>query len=282
MEYTIENVCFFDTETTGLPEKGMQWDKDFAYFPRIVSFGWIYKGVEHYHIIKPEGYVIPQAATEIHGISHDEAMKVGENFEDIAIMFLRDALEADFLCIHNAGFDTSILKAQILAQLPEGFMEEYEVEKALYKGKRLDTMYKTIKFVGALYPNGRPGKFPKLQELHEKIFPGQPFDFHHALGDCQVMAKCLPVLLELGVMELEIRQYDDAGNPIKKPKISDNTTVENYQAPAENSVPKTAIKKRTGIVQKSVIDFQDPNPVTDPLAFPDQPKANKSLDDTEF
>ena len=55
--------------------------------------------------------------------------------------------------------------------------------QALHNGKRIDTMMKTIKFVGALYQNGKPGKFPKLEELFAKLFPGETFPAHDALQD---------------------------------------------------------------------------------------------------
>lgn len=264
MNYTIENdVLFFDTETTGLPPRGARWDVDFEYFPKIVSIAWIYKGVEHYHIIKPVGYVVPEEATKIHGITHEYAMQHGEDFEEVMTLFFRDALEATFLCIHNAGFDTQIAKAQVLAQLPKEFFEELQVEKALYKGKRLDTMYSTIKFVAAKYADGRVGKFPRLEELFAKIYPGVEFTFHNSLGDCQAMLACLPFLLEQKIMALEIREYDESGKPIKK------IAVAPIEKPKEviPEKPKQPIVKRTGIIQKPIIEFHDPNPVTDPSQY---------------
>lgn len=33
MQYEIKDVCFFDTETTGVPVKGLDWEKDCNQFP---------------------------------------------------------------------------------------------------------------------------------------------------------------------------------------------------------------------------------------------------------
>mgnify|MGYP000255824530 CR=1 FL=1 len=34
----LDNICFYDVETTGIPSKGAKWDEDFETFPNIVVF----------------------------------------------------------------------------------------------------------------------------------------------------------------------------------------------------------------------------------------------------
>ena len=64
-------------------------------------------------------------------------------------------------------------------------------------------MMKTIKFVGALYSNGRPGKYPKLEELYSKLFPGETFPAHDALEDVKACKRCIPVLVENGIIWIQ-------------------------------------------------------------------------------
>ena len=73
----------------------------------------------------------------------------------------------------------------------------------------------TIKFVEAKYPSGRAGfKFPKLVELHEKLFGTGIEDAHTALGDVKTTARCFFALLERGLIDLTPKE--------QKLKISQN------------------------------------------------------------
>ena len=37
MQYGIKDVCFFDTETNGVPAKGLDWEKDCNSFPYVAQ-----------------------------------------------------------------------------------------------------------------------------------------------------------------------------------------------------------------------------------------------------
>lgn len=184
----LDNICFYDVETTGIPPKGAKWDEDFETFPNIVQIAWVINGKERSFIIYPEFWNIPEESIAIHGITQLKALENGVRFEDIIGEFIEDCLKARLLIGHNIYFDTSIIKAMILRLMGKEYYESKNVEDALFKGKRIDTMMKTIKFVGALKENGKPGKFPKLSELYEKLFPGEHFPAHNALDDVRALA----------------------------------------------------------------------------------------------
>ena len=140
----------------------------------------------------------------------------------------------------------------------------------MFKGKRIDTMMKTIRFVGACYENGKPGKFPKLEELYAKLFNGATFQAHNALEDVRALRKCLPELVQLGIIELVQKEY-----PAEQMK-------------AEFDAPKPKSGQN--------IQFDDPNPVTEPIgtgnvkqepepetpAVPINTKTRELLNETEF
>lgn len=69
-------------------------------------------------------------------------------------------------------------------------------------------MRPTMKWVDARMANGRL-KFPNLSELYSRCFPGESFPAHDALEDVKAVAKCLPVILELGLVELKVKEYPD-------------------------------------------------------------------------
>lgn len=233
----MKDVLTFDCETTGLPPKGAKWDVDFAEFPNIVQLAWAVNEKERSFIIKPEGWEIPEASIEVHGITAERANAEGVPFADIIDEFLEDCKKARLLVGHNIYFDTSIVKAMILRIMGREYYDA-KAEDALFKGKRIDTMMRTIKFVGALYADGRPGKYPKLEELYNKCFPGETFPAHDALQDVKALRRCVPELVELGIIELRQKEY-----------------------PAEQLKAKFEPEKPGN----GGIEFYDPNPVTEPI-----------------
>ena len=270
-KFNLNDVLCFDCETTGVPEKGMKWDEDFLQFPRPVSMAWAFGDTERHEIIRPQGWDIPTETVAIHGITTEQADKEGKPFIEVVTEFLNDAEKYPLICAHNVYFDTSIIKAAIMALCPE---LADKAESALFKGKRIDTMYKTIKFVGAKYPNGRPGKYPRLEELFAKLFNGATFPAHNALEDVRALRQCLPPLVEMGIVELAQKEYP-AESLEQKPEILER---------------KTPILERKTESSERSIEFDDPNPVTQPIGVimeesaPEKPNntINDMLNDNDF
>lgn len=244
MKFELKDICFFDCETTGVPAKGLKWDADFMQFPQVVQLAWSVGDKEKSYIIKPDGYEIPEETTEIHGITTERAIAEGVPFAVVVDEFLTDAADAPLVCAHNIYFDTSMLKANVLRWCGREYYDA-KAEDALHKGKRIDTMMKCIKFVGALFANGRPGKFPTLEELYNKLFPGEIFPAHDALEDIRALRRCVPELVELGIIELKQKEY-----------------------PAEQLKAKFEPEKG----KMGGIEFNDPNPVTEPIGTAPKPE----------
>ena len=215
----INDVLFFDTETTGIPDRSAKWDVDFNEYPRIVQIAWMIGEHAESHIIRPDGWEIPDDTVEIHGITTEYAMEHGEPFVSVIARFLDFATNAGLLCGHNIHFDTGIVKANILRELGREFYNANDVEQALYKGKRIDTMRSTMKWVDARNSWGKL-KFPNLGELYARCFPGETFPAHDALADTKAVARCLPVILELGLVELKVKEYPEETAEQAKPTDS--------------------------------------------------------------
>lgn len=244
-KFSLNDVLCFDCETTGVPDKGMKWDVDFLQFPRPVTMAWAFGDTERHEIIRPQGWDIPTETVAIHGITTEQADKEGKPFVEVVTEFLDDAEKCPLICAHNVYFDTSIIKAAIMALCPE--LAE-RAESALFKGKRIDTMRKTIKFVGARKENGS-GKFPTLEELFARLFDGATFPAHNALEDVRALRKCLPLLVEMGIVELVQKEYP----------------AETLEQKPEKIERKTEILERKTENSEQTIEFSDPNPVTQPI-----------------
>ena len=213
---TINDVLFFDTETTGIPDRNAKWTDDYMGFPHIVQIAWMHGCKVESHIIRPDGWEIPEETTAVHGITTEYAKEHGEPFAAVADMFVQDCHEAGLICGHNIYFDTSIIKANILRELGREYYDANDVETALYKGKRIDTMRPTIKWVDARKSNGGI-KFPNLSDLYARCFPGETFPAHDALEDVKAVARCLPVLIENGLVELKVKEYAEKTESTEKP-----------------------------------------------------------------
>ena len=238
---TYDEILYFDTETTGLPPKEAKWDVDFEQFPRICQLSWIFNGKEENYIIRPDGWTIPQEATNVHGITTEYALEHGEPFEFVWGEFIADCKQAKLICGHNIYFDISTIKSEIMRRNAYGDI----VEQALHKGKRIDTMRPSMKWVGARFANGRL-KFPKLEELYARCFPGESFPAHDAIEDVRAVVRCLPVLVKNGLIELAVKEYPTVEYAEKRetaqistfePKVA-QSTIPDAKGPENENSPK--------------------------------------------
>lgn len=186
---------FFDTETTGLPKNWKAPVTDLNNWPRMVQVAWILcdtdgNRIESYDcIIRPENFSIPAAASSVHGISTERAMSEGENLGEMLGRFNELVGKADFMVAHNIGFDEKIIQAELLRKrIPSDFERK----------PKLCTMHASTKYCRL---PGRYGyKWPKLSELHIKLF-GVDFDeAHDAAADINATEKCFWELRKRGLI----------------------------------------------------------------------------------
>lgn len=247
----IDNILFFDTETTGLPPRNAKWDEDFDEFPYLAEIAWIFGRKTESHIIRPDGWTIPEDATKIHGITQDYAMEHGEPLSEVLEKFIADCKKAHLICGHNIYFDISVIKANILRHLGREFYNAADAEMALFKGKRIDTMRASMKWVDARFSSGRL-KFPSLNELFARCFPEETFKEHQALDDIRAVVRCLPVLVDEGLIELKVREYPEDPKLFDKSHGAGPNLDENAPAGQDNVAAK--IVQNIEETVKAVVD----------------------------
>jgi len=188
---------FFDTETTGLPKDYKAPATDIDNWPRMVQIAWIIYDVDasilekKMYIVKPEGYIIPKEASDVHGISTEKAMAEGQDLTMVLNDFREAMLKSDFLVAHNISFDEKIAGAEFIRK---------NIAKLGKKLPRRDTMMESVEYCKL---PGRYGNFkwPNLTELHTKLF-GKGFDgAHDALVDVIACADCFFELQKLGAIK---------------------------------------------------------------------------------
>ncbi|MDD2380963.1 MAG: 3'-5' exonuclease [Mariniphaga sp.] len=176
---------FFDTETTGLPRNWRAPITDLNNWPRMVQIAWILSDKTGSRIeagdfiIKPENFVIPLNTTRIHGISTEKALHEGKNLLEILTKFNDLVNEAEYLVAHNISFDEKIIGAEFLRM---------GMESNFLKKRKLCTMKSSTNYCRIPGPYGF--KYPKLSELHFRLF-GEDFDeAHNAAVDIHATEKC--------------------------------------------------------------------------------------------
>ena len=186
---------FFDTETTGLPRNWKAPVTDLNNWPRMIQIAWILcdnngNRIEtDDFIIKPENFKIPLDASRVHGITTEKALSEGENLEKVLINFNQLVDEADFIVAHNISFDEKIIGAELLRK---GIRSEFG------KKRKLCTMKASTDYCRIPGPYGY--KWPKLSELHIKLF-GEDFDeAHDASADINATEKCFWEMRKIGLI----------------------------------------------------------------------------------
>lgn len=177
---------FFDTETNGLPKNMGAKVTDFENWPRVIQLAYImydrdFNEVERFcHLIRPDGWEIPTDKFWIdNGYSTEKNMIHGVPMGAALASFCTMMNRCQYAIANNMAFDNPILGAEMLRYniLPTN------------KPEKICTMRSQTAFVGALNKAGRP-KWPRLDELHMKLF-GIGFDnAHDALADVEATARC--------------------------------------------------------------------------------------------
>ena len=199
---------FYDIETTGLPKKGATCPKKSEDWPHIVQIAWTNytsagKRISFSNIIvKPDGYEISEEVSKIHKITQERAIAEGQPVSEALDAIVCDIMTADVLICHNTAFDINVLGSELYRN---GYTDAFEMLKSK---KTICTMKETIDFCAIEPKRCGSYKFPRLEELHMKLFGEGMVDAHDALVDTQYLAKCFFELTRLGEISVRLDPHD--------------------------------------------------------------------------
>ena len=186
---------FFDTETTGLPRNWKAPVTDTNNWPRMIQIAWVYTNAkgnvieQNSFIIKPEGFSIPNDAAKVHRITTDRAYNEGADLEEVLRGFNELIKETKYLVAHNISFDEKIVGAEFVRK---------RIKTDLHRKPQLCTMHSSTDFCRIPGPYGY--KWPKLSELHYKLFGENFEEAHDAAADINATVKCFWELKKIGVI----------------------------------------------------------------------------------
>ena len=198
----------FDTETTGLTKKGLNVYKDFDSYPEIIQLAHtIYdesqnKLYESNSYIRPVGFEVPKEVTELIGIETSELIKVGLSLKYVLRHFISDLQKCDVIVGHNLGFDMNMIRSALLKL----DIDITKIDKMIKSKYSVDTMLASVDYCkipsAPEHKKWSKYKWPKLEELNNKLFNDEMENAHNALSDVHYTSRCYFELIKLNIIKL--------------------------------------------------------------------------------
>lgn len=201
-------ILVFDTETTGLPKTKFISPSTLDQWPYIVQFSFIIYDSSLNDIVEsndviiklPENILIPEESTKIHNITNELSQKSGLQINEILNVFFDHLRHVDRLVGHNIEFDLNMIKVEISRIINENQVTPEQLKLYKYNLHFLNnykniscTLKDSIKFcnIQVINKSGKPYlKYPKLIELHNKLFNETPKNLHNSFNDILVTLRC--------------------------------------------------------------------------------------------
>lgn len=195
-------ILVFDTETTGFINKK---DLRLEVQPHIIQFAWIlgelkdweYSEISRKNIVIKPPISIPYGASQVHHI-YDIDVKDSPVMSEQIDEIMDFLWQAEAIIGHNIEYDEDMIKLE-LKRLEK--LHLYAPDQVIC------TMKSTVNFC-ALQWNGLRFKYPKLWELHKKLFGEYFVGAHDAMVDVEATQKCFLELEKRSVIKLSNKQSE--------------------------------------------------------------------------
>ena len=193
-------ILVFDTETTGLQEKGASiYDK--SKWPYIIQLSYIlYDSSNNSSLIKnnyikiADAVAISQESFNIHNISREILHEQGINIVDALKEFNKYLKLCNIVVGHNVSYDKRMIFVECFRHAVAQYFTRYEGNEKIPKPE-FCTMKNTThycKLERLSKTNQVYIKNPKLSELYLILFPNEslPTDLHNSLVDVAMTLRC--------------------------------------------------------------------------------------------
>jgi DNA polymerase III epsilon subunit-like protein len=191
-------------------------------WPHIVQFSYIIYDVTDNDICVIEDNIIRVAddveisaeSSAIHGITNEISKSGGVDLNQVLSGFFGALKNVDMLVGHNISFDINVVVVELLRiiynqsnTVPADELLSYKTYLHMLNNYQNIhcTMQNSIDMCGikVMGKNGREyNKFPKLSELHQKLFGSVPNNLHNSLNDILITLRCyIMITLKMDVLE---------------------------------------------------------------------------------
>ena len=201
-------VLVFDTETTGLPKTKIISLDTLNEWPTVVQFSYVIFDTILNDIVESKNYIIKvsesilisEDSVKIHGITNEISSKKGVLINEVLNEFFYYLRDVDCIVGHNISFDINMIKVELLRIIYNKSVKSQEIKHYKYDLHYLTnykniycTLQESINFcnIKAIDKFGKEYlKYPKLIELHQKLFDTSPNNLHNSFNDILVTLRC--------------------------------------------------------------------------------------------
>ena len=262
----MPTFLIFDTETTGFSPQN----------DRVVQIAWIvadHEGVQKEkisHIIKPNGFEIPQSVANIHGITTKIANEKGQDLVQVFEEFAASLSKVDCVVGHNIKFDLDMVKSEFARTNIKSSIDD----KLSFCTMQLSTNFCELPRNGV----AKGFKAPKLQELYFVLFGTNFTNAHNALADVLATKQCFFDLVSRNIIAVpKLANSEQKIDPNSSSNLSEKKNVEpknitnNFNAEPER---KNLAVSKPVIIQ---VEVNNPDTLIKPHYTPPPTKDKKEL-----
>lgn len=181
-----------DTETTGLTRLSFANKLNYKQWPRMVQVAWalIEDGAiteRHCLLVRPNDHSIPASATQLHGITQQEATEKGQPVREVLQQLHKDFAGCESIIAHNILFDLGVIQSEAIRAEMDLTIPPKRV-CTVHKGRQYLVKAKGLK----------QGGYPKLSYLYETLFGFSFSGPHDAANDLTACFHVYKKLKNLG------------------------------------------------------------------------------------
>jgi DNA polymerase III epsilon subunit-like protein len=145
----------------------------------------------------PENIEIPDRVVELTGISKDICNESGKTIIEVLDKFYEAYMSAEVIIAHNIEFDEKMIQVElqrnhkdIIEMAPYCFTIFSKIYEKLKGVERYCTMKNGIEICAIEVDKKIVKKWPKLSELHQKLFDEVPDGLHNSMVDVNACLRC--------------------------------------------------------------------------------------------
>ena len=173
-------VCFFDTETNGLPVKN-----DFSKVS-LLELGWVITDIDR-NIIKEGNYLVrgdfevPEIITKLTGITKQKTEVDGQPLSFVLGQFYEDIKDCEFIVAHNLRFDYGMMKKEFGRYINPKYEKEFQSKIQLDSLWMFRQLFKKPDVANH-----------RLTTIYDHLHPSEHYiQTHRAIDDVHMIIKCM-------------------------------------------------------------------------------------------
>jgi DNA polymerase-3 subunit alpha len=191
------NIMVLDIETTGIPQKQYKYGPYYDFkksckydSSRIVQISWsihTQNGLSvasNDFIVKPNNFIIPYSATEVHGISTEKALREGIDINNVFTILKNDIKTVKYIVAHCLYFDINVLLSELFREQKISMIYRINAFEKICTGEGTRQLLELPVNDKYITINGEY-KMPKLSELYSWCFKKKITNEHNSKYDTE-------------------------------------------------------------------------------------------------